>query len=308
MSDINLFRLEPEVKPIELHAVRLEKEIQALIERNMETFFGVRFLASEYTIAQTSGADVQGGRIDSLGIDENMCPVIFEYKRDVNENVINQGLFYLDWLIDHQADFKLLVMEKLGTGEAEAIDWSSPTVYCIANAFGKYDLHAIKQMNRNIRLIRYANGGDVLMFEYLNSPSTYGSTVCSASSTPAASGPKGSADKTYAERYEGTTEALREIVDEVRRYMGSLGNDVSENVLKQYLAIKKVRNVVCVEVNKTRVILHLRLDPDTVELSDIVMDAREKGHWGTGDLECSLHTMDELERVKPLLERAYLEN
>ena len=42
--------------------------------------------------------------------------------------------------------------------------------------------------------------------------------------------------------------------------------------------------------------------------SDIVMDAREKGHWGTGDLECSLHTMDELERVKPLLERAYLEN
>ena len=107
MSDTNLFRLK-------LHAVRLEKEIQTLIEQNMETFFGVRFLATEYTVAQTSGVDVQGGRIDSLGIDENMCPVIFEYKRDANENVINQGLFYLDWLIDHQADFKLLVMEKLG--------------------------------------------------------------------------------------------------------------------------------------------------------------------------------------------------
>lgn len=129
----------------------------------METFFGVRFLATEYTVAQTSGADVQGGRIDSLGIDENMCPVIFEYKRDANENVINQGLFYLDWLIDHQADFKLLVMEKLGKAQAEAIDWSRPAVCCIANAFGKYDLHAIKQMNHNIRLIRYANGGDVLM-------------------------------------------------------------------------------------------------------------------------------------------------
>lgn len=307
MSDINLFRLKPAVEPIELHAVRLEKEIQTLIEKNMETFFGVRFLATEYTIAQTSGADVQGGRIDSLGIDENMCPVIFEYKRDTNENVINQGLFYLDWLIDHQADFKLLVMERLGKAEAEAIDWSSPAVYCIANAFGKYDLHAIKQMNRNIRLIRYANGGDVLMFEYLNSPSTGGSNAGSASS-PASSGQRGSTDKTYAEQYEGTTDALREIVDEVRRYMGSLGNDVSENVLKQYLAIKKARNVVCVEVNKTRVILHLHLDPDTVELSDIVIDAREKGHWGTGDLECSLRTMEELESVKPLLERAYLEN
>ena len=25
------------------------------------------------------------------------CPVIVEYKRHNNENVINQGLFYLDW-------------------------------------------------------------------------------------------------------------------------------------------------------------------------------------------------------------------
>lgn len=108
-------------------------------------------------------------------------------------------------------------------------------------------------MNHNIRLIRNANGGDVLMFEYLNSPSTGGLNVRPASS-PVASGAKGSTDKTYAEQYEGTTDALREIVDGVRRYMGSLGNDVSENVLKQYLAIKKARNVVCVEVNKTRVI------------------------------------------------------
>ena len=50
----------------------------------------MRFLASEYS----TGAR-HGGRIDSLGIDENSSPVIFEYKRAVNENVINQGLFYL---------------------------------------------------------------------------------------------------------------------------------------------------------------------------------------------------------------------
>ena len=307
MSDINLFRLKPEVAPIELKAVRLEKEIQTLIEQNMEMFFGVRFLATEYTIVQTSGSDVQGGRIDSLGIDENMCPVVFEYKRDANENVINQGLFYLDWLIDHKAEFKLLVMERLGEVEAEAIDWSSPAVYCIANTFGKYDLHAVKQMSRNIRLVRYANGGDVLMFEYLNSPSM-GAAGAAAASASQGSGVKSASDKTFAQQYEGTTDALREIVDEVRRYMAALGNDVSESALKLYLAIKKARNIVCVEVNRTRVILRLSLDPDTVELSDIVIDAREKGHWGTGDLECSLRTMEELESVKPLLERAYLEN
>ena len=71
-------------------------------------------------------------------------------------------------------------MERLGKPEAEAVDWSSLAVYCIANAFGKYDLHAIKQMNRNIRLIRYANGGDMVMFEYLNSPSTGASGLSSS--------------------------------------------------------------------------------------------------------------------------------
>ena len=66
-------------------------------------------LASEY-----STGPKHGGRIDTLGIDENGNPVIIEYKRATNENVINQGLFYLDWLLDHRAEFKLLVMERLG--------------------------------------------------------------------------------------------------------------------------------------------------------------------------------------------------
>ena len=75
--------------------------------------------------------------MDSIGIDENNCPVIFEYKRSVNENVINQGLFYLDWLLDHKADFKLLVMDILGQEKADEIDWSMPCVICIANDFKK---------------------------------------------------------------------------------------------------------------------------------------------------------------------------
>lgn len=305
MSDITLFRIKPHVEPMELRAVKLEKNIQELVEQNMETFFGVRFIKSEHSISLTDGAEVQNGRIDSLGIDENNCPVIFEYKRDANENVINQGLFYLDWLIDHRADFQLLVMDKLGKDAANAIDWSSPSVYCIANAFGKYDLHAIKQMNRNIRLIRYAYGDDVLMFDFLNSPSS--------SPIPFASIPTGissakSMDRTFAQQYAGTTDDLRKIVDETRHYMSEQGDDVSENELKLYLAIKKVRNIVCIEVSQKRVLLHLRLNPDTVKLNKNVYDARNKGHWGTGDLGCSITTMEELEAIKPLLDRAYLEN
>ena len=52
----------------------LEVSLQRLIEANMETLFGVRFLATEYS----TGAKHRG-RIDSLGLDETGSPVIFEY-------------------------------------------------------------------------------------------------------------------------------------------------------------------------------------------------------------------------------------
>lgn len=107
--------------------------------------------------------------MDSLGIDENHCPVIFEYKLSMKENVINQRLFYLNWLLDHKDSFKVLVIEKLGLGAADNIDWSMPRVVCIAGDFTKYDESAIKQMNRNISLIRYKKfGNDLLMFEQIN--------------------------------------------------------------------------------------------------------------------------------------------
>ena len=145
MSEIKLFTIKKEVKELSSSPVLLEKQLQSLIEKNMMAFFGVKLLQSEYKI--------KDGRMDSIGIDENHCPVIFEYKRNINENVINQGLFYLDWLLDHKGDFKMLVIEKMGIEEADLIDWSYPCVICIANDFSRYDLHAVNQMARNIKLV-----------------------------------------------------------------------------------------------------------------------------------------------------------
>ena len=129
----------------------------------MEEFFGIRFLATEYSITN--------GRMDSIGIDENNCPVIFEYKRSSSENIINQGLFYLDWLLDHKADFQLLVMNTLGKEAAKEIDWSAPCVFCIAKEFTKFDEHAVNQMQRNIKLVKYNKYGEnLILFEHINVP------------------------------------------------------------------------------------------------------------------------------------------
>ncbi len=138
MSDIKLFRIASgAVTELAGTTDTVEKSVQVLFEKNLEALLGVRFLATEYTTTH-------GGRIDTLGLDENGCPVILEYKRASNENVINQGLFYLDWLMDHRKDFQWLVMEKLGKAAADGVDWSAPRLICIAGDFNRYDDHAVK--------------------------------------------------------------------------------------------------------------------------------------------------------------------
>lgn len=87
----------------------IEKSLQSLLERNLFDFLGIRFVATEYSTGKS-----HRGRIDTLGLDENNCPVIIEYKRTMNENSLNQVLYYLDWLLDHKAEFQLRVSELFG--------------------------------------------------------------------------------------------------------------------------------------------------------------------------------------------------
>lgn len=303
MSDLKLFRLSGGVATELVSAsVALEKSLQTVVERNMETLFGVRFLASEYS----TGAK-HGGRIDSLGIDENSSPVIFEYKRAVNENVINQGLFYLDWLLDHRAEFQLLVMKRLGADEAEAIDWRNPRLICVASGFTRYDEHAVQQINRSIELVRYRDfGGELLALDLMTSTKV---EVTSAEGAPT---PKGSApataSKTVTEYLAQAPAALQDLYVELEAYCESLGNDVTKKALKLYFAFRRLKNFACVEVHpQTRTLLvYLKVDPDSLELEDgFSRDVRSIGHFGTGDLELRIKTPDQLAKALPLIQKSY---
>jgi predicted transport protein len=51
---------------------------------------------------------------------------------------------------------------------------------------------------------------------------------------------------------------------------------------------------------------YLRLDPDTIEIRHgFTRDVRNIGHYGTGDLEVTMKTMDDFERAQSLLQDAY---
>lgn len=300
MADIKLFNIKGEVKEYQSGTVTLEKELQTIIEKNMETFFGVTFLATEYRTTD-------GGRMDSIGIDENHCPVIFEYKRSMKDNVINQGLFYLNWLLDHKDSFKVLVIEKLGLNAAENIDWSMPRVVCIAGDFTKYDESAIKQMNRNISLIRYKKfDEDLLMFEHLNE-NTVPSFVDETSDVSTSK--QKNAQRSFAAKKKEASPEIIALYEDLRNYILSLGDDITENQLKHYVAFKKMKNIACIEIFHNRLIMHLKLNSDSVNYEDgFTRNTSQIGHYGTGNVEVTIRNRIDYEKAKPLLDRSYNEN
>lgn len=303
MSDIKAFQISQANQVIELkgRSVALEKSLQTLIEGNLETFLGIRFLASEYSTGKK-----HGGRIDTLGIDENHRPVIIEYKRAVNENVINQGLYYLDWLMDHKAEFVLRVIEKFGKEEADAIEWGSPRLICIAGDFTKYDEYAVQQMNRNIELIRYRKfEDDLLLFELVNA--TVVQTL-EVTQTDDKTSKLQATHKTVVESLEGSDAPLRDMFESLKAFLLALGDDVQIVTNKYYFAFKRIRNFACVEIYPKiqKIIVYVKVDPGTVELREgFTRDVRMIGHYGTGELEITISNESDVEKAKQYLLRSY---
>lgn len=302
MADIKLFQLTANaVHEIEGSSVALEKSLQNLIESNLDAFLGVRFLATEY-----STGSKHGGRVDTLGIDENGCPVIIEYKRTLNENVINQGLYYLDWLLDHKAEFELLVLKQLAKEKAGEIEWSGPRLLCIAGEFTKYDEHAVAQINRNIELIRYRRyGKDLLLLELVNAHKA------DTTSEPKVPGAVAKGGKVYKGFTDYLGQADTEVVDRfeaLKAFILALGDDVQASQLKYYVAFKRIKNFACVEVHPQprTVMVYLKVNPKSIPLEKgFARDVSEIGHFGTGDLELTLRSIEDLEKAKPLILKSY---
>lgn len=298
MSDIKLFSIAGQAaKEIHGTASDLEKPLQHLIEANLSPLLGIRFLATEYSTGKT-----HAGRIDTLGLDENDSPVIIEYKRSSHENIINQGLFYLDWLMDHKAEFKLLVLEKFGKPAADGIDWTVPRLVCIAADFTKYDSHAVQQMDRNIELIRYRQfGGELMLLELVNAVAA---EALPGKNTKGAKG--GGTDKAAAEWLAEMNPSMRAVFDSLEGHLTSLGDDVQRKDLKLYIAFKRLRNFATVCFQKNKLLVYLHLDPTQVDLvAGFSRDVREISHWGTGNVEVTLTNLADIEKAKPLLLRAY---
>ena len=123
--------------PVEKDSFKLEKEIQKLVEENLDTLFGLEFVSTEFKVGEF--------RIDTLSYDETTNSfVIIEYKKGSSYSVVDQGYSYLSTMINNKADFVLEYNEKKDSKlKRDGVDWSSSRVIFVAPSFSTYQRNSV---------------------------------------------------------------------------------------------------------------------------------------------------------------------
>ena len=337
MADCKLFKISDEnAIECKLGSMSFERKIQKIIENNMQTMFEVDFIRTEWEIQFDDG---EKGRMDSIGIintDSDFRPVIFEYKRRADENIINQGLYYLDWLLHHKEEFYQLVRKEKGddyfkdtNGNMQSINWSSPRVYCIANDFKRYDLRAISQIDKDVQLIRYKTDSEgLLLLEFLNlnqSNSSKNKMNCRDSTCETTSdafdcdrqellglknsdnSQKVNKSQRMIERINNYPDSIMIIYKDICHYIEDVFDSVERREYCNYTAFYHVKKMISVVVQKNSVFVYPVIDVLSVSLSDNIEDV--SGINGEpGKLRITIKSPEDFnDNVKQLIERAYNE-
>lgn len=238
-----------------------ERKLQKLVESNLEEVLDMKFIASEYMTTS-------GGRIDTLAIDNDGAPVIIEYKRNQNDNVINQALSYLKWLKAQRPEFfKMLMQEKFGKEEADKIrlNWKNPRVICIAESFNKFDTDTVEFVLFRIDLFKfryYESGIFSLDLVNINEESNLGNLQHSSSDYSLIS-------MTEVMKAQGKASyAIGELFDDLREKIMRMDEYIVEKIGKRTISYGLTKKFAEIQINKTSLVINLRgieyIDPNNI--------------------------------------------
>lgn len=281
------------LKKLNSFSAKKERDIQRLVENNLMEVLDMHFLATEYVTTF-------GGRIDTLAVDRNGAPVIIEYKRNQNDNVINQGLSYLRWLQAQKVEFfEMLILKKLGEPLAGSItvDWKNPRVICIAESYSKFDIDTVEVIPMRLELFkyRYYDKG-IFQLEPLGI-SEQSSTGLNTNSS------KASIDNKVDELLKKADSSIAQLFGDLRSRIFALDENIIEKATSFYVAYRVARNFAEIHIGRNQIKIHIRpIDyNDPMQKVDKIPD----GYQWTLDRRIYLRDKSDLDYVMGILEQSY---
>jgi len=248
---INGKRVE-RVKPIQLMGSDREKQLQNLIENNLDKIFDMLFIATEHPTSH-------GGRIDTLAIDSENRPVIIEYKEDKSSTVLLQGLYYMDWIVENNAEFEKLVRLKLE--KDIEVNWKSGVrLVLIAKNFEIWDKFAVNRIKEEVELHEYVlYENNELKLEKATLPKDFRSKV-KASIT--------STKEVYTVDYHMKTiqsEKIKSMVIQLREMIKAISDDIEERATKDHIIFKSSVNFAAIYPQKKQFWIDVKMPRQKIE-------------------------------------------
>ena len=281
----------------------MEREIQRLFEHNLQTIMNLELVKSECVIKDR--------RIDTLAFDpQSKSFVIIEYKRDRNTSVFDQGITYLNLMLQHKADFIVEYNEcKKNQLKRTDVDWSQTRVAFVSPNFTENQIMATDFRDFSIELWevkQYENG--IIAITQIKKSKTAESIKQIATENTAL---KTVAEeiKTYTEEtlLQGKSDDIVALYEQYKSAILNLVGDIEISPKKLYVAFKKDgRNIVDIEIRKSSLKLYLNTKKGTLDDPiKLARDISDIGHWGNGDYVINITDDSNLEYIMSLIKTLF---
>jgi predicted transport protein len=282
----------------------LERDIQNLIENNIDELFNLQFVKSELT--------VKNFRIDTLGYDkENKSFVIIEYKKERNFSIIDQGYTYMSLMLNNKSDFILEYNENCGGKlKRDDVDWTQSKVIFISPNFTDYQKHSINFRDVPFELweiIKYEND----LLGIVQHKTTSNESISSISDDKSNVVNEVSKEiKVYDEEYHLSQSRVKENTKEkygdLKERVLNLGSDITIIPRKTYISFKRKTNFLVFHFLKEGLWCWINLKKG--ELDDpkgFSRDVSSIGHYGNGDYELFIKDDSDLDYVMFLINQSF---
>lgn len=283
---------------------KLEKDMQKLFEANLEAITELRLVKSEFII--------KAQRFDTLAYDaDSRSFVIIEYKRERNFSVVDQGVSYLNLMLENKAEFIVEYNESQQQNlKRSDVDWSQSKVIFVSPSFTDFQKQASNFKDLPIELWEIKQyEGDIIVVNPVKK-SKAAPTIKTIQSSSDSELEKVSKEvKVYTEEDHlvGKSDETIELYETYKQAIQNLATDIEIEAKKLYIAFKKSKNIADIIVLKNS--LKIFINMKSGELDDpkkLMRDVSSIGHWGNGDYEVVVADNKNLEYIMSLVKQAIL--
>lgn len=282
---------------------KLEKDIQKLFEANLEQITGYTFVKTEFII--------KNSRIDTLAFDEeSKAFVIIEYKRERNDGVVDQGLSYLNLMLEYKGDFIVEYNESCNKNlKRTDIDWSQSKVLFVAPSFNNYQKQSSNFKDLPIELweIKRFENDIIVINPIKKSQSAPSFKQVQTTAKDSEINKVAKEIKVYTEEdlLNNKSDEIKELYEAYKSAILNLSTDIEIVPLKHYISFRKARNIANLEIQQRQLKIWINLKKGELDDSKkLTIDVSNTGHWGNGDYQLNITDTKNLEYIMSLVKQA----